>query len=171
MQRAADNHVILLYAEFHHFDLPFGERLDIVGEGEAKQTADFQRCRALRVNGVVDGRFPLQEGQTLVIFRVADTGNCVACAQPLRNQAAEHVRFVTGGGRNDEIRLFYAGIQQCACVRSVAADAQHIQRILAPLQNVLVLVDNHNVVSLAGQLLRNRMTDFAVPDDQYAHNP
>ena len=171
MQRTADNHVILLYAEFHHFDLPFGERLDIVGEGEAKQTADFQCCCALRVNGVVDGRFPLQEGQTLVIFRVADAGNCVACAQPLRNQAAEHVRFVTGGSGDNKIRLFHAGIQQCACICPVAADAQHIQRILAPLQNVLVLIDNHNVVSLAGQLLRNRMTDFAVTDDQYAHNP
>ena len=60
LERIAHHHILLLGAEFHHLHLALGKGLDIAGEGEAQDAADFQGRGAFGVDGHVNAQLPLQ---------------------------------------------------------------------------------------------------------------
>ena len=169
-QGMTDNRVLFLSAEFHHFHPAPGEGLDIGREGEAQQAADFQRGSPLRVHRQVDAHFLLQNGQAVVIFRVAYAGNGKLGAQPLGDQAAQHIGFIAGGGGDDDVRLFRARVHQGGGVGPVAPYAHYVQRVLAAAQHFLAAVHNHHGVFFPRQMLGNHMPDLTVAHNQNSHS-
>ena len=169
LQGQAHHHVVLLGAELHHLHPALGKGLDVAGEGKAQQPADFQGRGALGVDGHVDAQLLLKEHQAVVVLGVADAGDGVLRAKALGDQAAEHVGLVAGGGGDDDVRPVDAGVNESLGVGAVAADAEHVQLVLTALENLLVGVENHDVVLLLGQMLRQRMADLAVAYHKDSH--
>ena len=169
LQGHTHHRVVLLRPELHHFHASFGEGLNVAGEGEAKQPADFKGGGSLRVNGHVDAQLMLQKHQALIIFRVTDAGDGILGTQPLGNQAAQHVGFIAGCGGNQNVRPFHTGVQQGLGVGTVALDAQHVQVIFTALEHFFIRVQYNNVVILLCQMLRQGMPDFAVSHDENTH--
>ena len=116
---------------------------------------------------LIDGQLSFcSSRQALGVFRVADAGDGSTVAPSrLASQAAEPCSVSSlPVAATITSAVSTPASMSVRSVRAVAADAQHVQRIARALQHVLVLIDNHDVVSLAGQLLCHGMADFAVAD-------
>ena len=168
-QGTAHHDVLLLGAEFHHFHLAPGEVLDIIGKGKAQQAADLHGGSPLGIDRHVHAGLVLEQGQACIILGVTDTGNGILRAQTLGNQAAEHIDFITGGGGHQDIRLIHPRVHEGTGIGAIALDAHHVQGILTALEHRFVIIDHHHIVTLTGQLLRQRMANLAVAHHQYPH--
>ena len=169
LERVAHHHIVLLRAELHHLHPPLGKGFDVACKGKAQQPADFQRGGTLGIDRHVDAHLALQKRQAVVVFRVTDAGDGVLGSQLFGHQAAKHVGFVAGGGGNDDIRLVRPRVHQSGGVGPIATHAQHIQRILAALEDFLAAVHNDHVMPLSCEMFRQRMTYFAVTNHQDSH--
>ena len=116
-----------------------------------------------------DAQLPLQQSQAFVVFRVADAGDGVFRAKALGHQAAEHVGFIAGGGGNHDVRLGHVRLNESFGISAVAADAQHIQRVLAVLKHFFIPVDHHHIVALGGQMFGQGMSYLSVAHHKNPH--
>ena len=167
----AHHRVVLLRAELDHLHAAARKRLDVAGKGEAQQPADFQRRGALGVDRHVYAQLALEHRQALVVFGIAHAGDGVARAQPLGDQAAEHIGLVARRRGNDDVGVLSARFDERLRVGAVAAHAQYVQRLLAALQRLLGIVHDDHVVALSGQIFGDDVPHLAVSDHQNFHNP
>ena len=166
----ADNNIILLCPEFHHLYLSAGKGFDGACEGIAKQLADFQRRRALRIDGYINAHLVLQEHLAFIKLRIPDPGDGILGSEAAGDQTAQHIGFVPGGSGDNNIRAVNAGFYKRLCVGSVPADAHDIQRILTAIDHFLAAIDDRNVMLFGREPIRQDVAHFSGTDQNNPHS-
>ena len=83
--------------------------------------------------------------------------------------AAEQIHFIGAGGGDEQLSIFYTGLEQGIHGGAVAVNAHHIELLLALLQNPGIDVDEGNVVALGAQQAGQRGADLAVAGNDDVH--
>ena len=127
-------------------DLPGRLQLRVDDHGQAQLLAQIHQL--LRIVGVAHAR---------------DGGNLAA--RLLGDRAAQQVQLVRARDSDDHVRQLDAGLIEHAQAGAVAADAHHVIDLRGVADDALVRVHNGDIMSLAHQMLRQRMAHLAA-----AHN-
>ena len=161
--------VALLDRKSDHLHPAPGKGLHAEGGGYPQQPGDLSGCRVLRVDDQVHPDLPLEEIGLPIVLRIADTAYGVLGSQLLGDEAADNIQLIGARYRHHQVRPPDAGLPEHADGGSAALHAQNIQYALGVGKSLRVLVDEHQIMVLAAELLGQGVPHLAVADDDDPH--
>ena len=90
-------------------------------------------------------------------------------AQLFGHQTGQNVAFIAGGGGNQQVCAILKGLLLDVIAAAVAGHAAHIIDVDNVLNQVRVLVDDHNIIVFRRKLGSHGTADFAEADDHDSH--
>ena len=132
------------------------------GARRADQATDLLGNRLARVDEQVDADVlaGLNE-RGLAKIRFVDPRDAAGHARLAGQQAPHQVDLVRAGNGDQHVRAVDLGVLQDLRTGGVAANGQHVQLLLDPVDELRGTVDNHHVVLLANQAPRHVVPDLS----------
>ena len=169
MYRLSDQVISLGNAYFRQLYPAVGERLELDGGWEAKNTRDLVRREIFGVDEHTDSEAGAHEVKLLRVFGSAHAGYGMAAAHFFCEHTAEDIQLVSLCYRNQQIRLVNASLLLNVVTRAVAADSVHVERVDKILDHLRVLVYHDHVVILPRQLSGKRSSDLSAAHNDNIH--
>ncbi len=165
IQQAALRNVV-----FHQLHPALGEGFHLGDRRKAQDTGDITGSLPLRVDRKRKPHLLLHESQLTFVFHAAHPGNGILGAQLFGGHAGDHIDLILAGSGNDEIRLTGPGLLLHSISGAIALDAQNIQFLRQALRHAGAVIDDGDIVALAGEMLRQGPADLSDSDNYDPHN-
>ena len=155
---------------FHQLHPALGEGFHLGDRRKAQDTGDITGSLPLRVDRKRKPHLLLHESQLTFVFHAAHPGNGILGAQLFGGHAGDHIDLILAGSGNDEIRLTGPGLLLHSISGAIALDAQNIQFLRQALRHAGAVIDDGDIVALAGEMLRQGPADLSDSDNYDPHS-
>ena len=143
---------IVLKAKLYHFKVSSGKTVHLNRRRQFENIGHLMSRHHFGVNGHGKTKLLAHKIEIFtVVFGISYTDDCMGSSHLFAHKAAEHIKLIRAGGRNNKIGPFDRRLSESSAIGTVSAHPDNIINICYFGNNVGISVHGYNIVSLAHQ--------------------